>query len=218
MKKLSVCLVNLLFLVGVSGIFYAFYYSGLDIAFAEVGNKAISSRWSTEEDITYKAWSKEWFECPSNLDANDYVNGLTMMNYGYFGSYLKWYPKVKLHHALNNGAITPASDFEANFGFTNLDISTAGEYTTTNNQLSDTYASHLDVNFHIERAFFDSTKPAPNTNPATMLLLGTGLIGIAGFGRKLFNYAETVPNPKSTRMLLLGNGLISIAGFGRKKN
>jgi hypothetical protein len=177
-----------------------------------------SNGWLTEGNGIWESWSGKWVDYTAYFDAGNWNIKLNIIKHGDSSSYSGWYPQYKLHHILNNDTnMIPASDTEANCGFTNLDISTVGEYTTMHTQLNDKYAPPLDANFHVKSAFFHHTETTQNPNPATMLLLGTGLIGIAGFGRKFFDNAEPVSNPKHAKMLLFGTGLVGIAGFGRKK-
>ena len=205
MKKFFVCLFSLLFFVGVAGTVYAIPsgppymgiidengYSGSDITFAGKAYTDISSGWYTAGDAIWTANSGSWVEYTANLDLGNWNIGLNVINHGNLGSDSGWYPQFEVFNTLTNDTIfIPASDTEVNYGFINLDIFTAGDYSVKYTWLNDKYGPgyvpQLDANIQINSAFFDNTETVPiipSPEPATMLLLGTGLIGIAGFGRK----------------------------------
>jgi hypothetical protein len=83
----------------------------------------------------------------------------------------------------------PASDSEINYGFINLDITTAGTYTYRFAWTNDEFIADVaDANIKVLSAFFDNTAGTPGPNPipepATMLLFGSGLAGLAAIGRR----------------------------------
>ena len=65
-------------------------------------------------------------------------------------------------------------------------LTKAGTYTVKYTWFNDQYApsSGLDANIEIASVFFDDVKTAPVPEPATMVLFGLGLLGLAGIGRK----------------------------------
>lgn len=82
----------------------------------------------------------------------------------------------------------PSSDWEANFGFVSVSVSANNTYKVKYTWLNDTYSPPHDANILIASVFFDdtanNTSPIPNPEPTTMLLVGTGIVGLAGFRKK----------------------------------
>jgi len=71
--------------------------------------------------------------------------------------------------------VTPYLDTNINFA--------EYEYTLTNDKWGGK-GGPLDVNIQVTGAFFDNTGTPEAPEPATMLLLGTGLVGLAGVARR----------------------------------
>lgn len=167
-------------------------YTGADIEMLGVNYSAISSRdmsntpqsgektwYSTDSGAVWTAWGNLWVDYSAFLDVGNWNIGLNVINHGNLGDD-GWYSQFEIFNSLSNETITAlASDDDSYAGYFNQEITTAGLYTIRYTWKNDKYAKPLDANIQINSAFFDNTATTPVPEPTTLLLMGSGLVGLA---------------------------------------
>jgi hypothetical protein len=140
--------------------------------------------WTTNPDGSISnLYAGQWVEYSAYLAVGNWNIGLDVINQGNLGT--GWYNEFQVYNGLTNTVFTiPASDTEVFNGYFNTDITTAGTYRVRYTWKNDkwvpgTSQGDIDANIRIIGAFFDDP-PATNAvpEPATLLLLGSGLLGL----------------------------------------
>lgn len=179
--------------VGFTTNVYATSYTGADIERTGVEYSDILSidqpgvrDWSSMADSSiWTAWARQWVEYSADLDEGNWNIGLNVTNiYGELGH--DWYSAFEIKNSLNSTLVSiPASTTDINYGFINQDLA-AGTYTIRYTWLNDKWdgGNGLDANIQITSAFFDNTATEPVPEPATILLFGAGIMGMAAANKR----------------------------------
>lgn len=199
MKTNTKIILLILLLLCVSYPVYAAPYTGADITLSgdefsdtsgydETGTPESGEKmwYSNADGALYTYWANLWVEYTVDLIAGNWNMGLNVTNHGNIDDE-GWYSYFLISNDMTGKTISiQASDDETNYGLINVDLLYSGTYTITFTWLNDKYSQTdgLDANIQIDSVFFDNTDTAPVPEPATLFLLGSGLIGIASYTRK----------------------------------
>ena len=200
MKRAVFLLMSTFLILTISTTAWSLPYTGADITlkgtdFASISNGVLGTtpvsggnEWYAEGDSIWTAWSNQWVTYTTHLTAGKWNIGLNVINHGNIGTG-DWYTHFEILNSSTLQTMTMtvlASDTEAFPGFIETDIETDGAYTVRYTWLNDKYAPDdgLDANIEITSVFFDDKGTAPVPEPATMMLFGIGLLGLAGVSRR----------------------------------
>lgn len=204
MKKMLIFILSLILLLGFANSVFSVPYTGADITIdgssysniidVDLGSGSVSEEpWFVEGTSIYTYWGynnyfneDNWVEYTTTLSAGNWNIGLNAINLDGF-DLPDGYTSFSIGFPGSNPTSffqIPASETEVNHAFFNFDIPTDATYTIRFTWANDFADDTGDPNLQIVSAFFDNTGSAPIPEPTTMLLLGTGLLGLAGLKRR----------------------------------
>ncbi len=207
MRRTSILLFALFAVWGMSITAHAVPYTGADITLDGAGYALAGAGWSTVGTAIRTPWGNRWVEYEVQLSAGNWNIGVNAINDDRTnsGDAIKdsVYTGFQISTDWTNDLILiDASDNEVNHGFVNVGIASDGLYTLKLTWLNDSNSYLMqdnppwDANIQINSVFFDDTNtpkrvlfddtdsPVPTPEPGTIFLLGSGLVGLAGYARK----------------------------------
>lgn len=190
MNRIAALSIFLAFILAVSPAF-AGMYTGADIIISGNNFTHISSpaNWFKNGSAIYTCWATTggpalgWIEYQTFLLTGNWNVGLNVINRGYLGND-DWYSHFEVLNSFTGETMRiEASDSQINHGYQTIEIADNGIYTFRYSWLNDKWNPNvqgrpLDANIQINDVFFDNLDTSAIPEPATALLLGSGILGM----------------------------------------